>query len=149
MRDIRRPDSLEPFVERLTTPKLTDTGVPVFPTIMDLLIFCAGVGFSVQRKSTVPASGKAVPVRIFENNQKDGYIFLIALAEKKDPSILAVEHEDEAARIFEEYAAGGLEEVGSWLSANPSDISGVQALIAKIQAKMPVAEIAVQNPTAV
>ena len=28
-----------------------------------------------------------MPYRIFENNQKDGYIFLVALAKKKDAAV--------------------------------------------------------------
>ena len=148
MRDVRRPDAFEPLVERLTTPKLTETGVPVFQTIMDLLIFCSALGFAVQRRIPVPSSGKAVPFRIFENNQKDGYIFLVALAEKKQPSALATENDDETVRTFEEYAAGGLDELSAWLAENPADISGVQTLITKIQAKIPISPLTVENPAA-
>jgi dnd system-associated protein 4 len=147
MRDVRRPDSQEPLVERLTSAKMTEVGTPVFETIMDLLIFAASVGFAVGRRSPVPVSGKAVPVRIFENNNKEGYIFMLALAETKDPSVLAVENDDETVRIFEEYAAGGLEEIASWLAANPTDISGVQALISRIQAQLPERAAPSTNPS--
>ena len=133
MRDIRRLDTFEPLVERLTNPKLPETGTAVFGTIMDLLIFSAAVGFATKRMTPVPSSGKAVPFRIFENNQKDGYIFLIALAHAQDSTAIASEKDDEAARLFEEYAAGGLEEIASWLNAAPDDLSGVQPLLTKIQ----------------
>jgi dnd system-associated protein 4 len=133
MRDIRRLDSSEPLVERLTSPKLPETGIAVFGTIMDLLIFSAGVGFANKRMTPVPSTGKAVPFRIFENNQKDGYIFLIALAHTQDSDAIASQNDDEAARIFEEYAAGGVEEIASWLNETPDDISGVQPLLTKIQ----------------
>jgi len=133
VKDIRRPDAFEPLVERLTNPKLPETGVAVFSTIMDLLIFAAGVGFSKKRRVTVPSTGKAVPYRIFENNQKEGYIFLIALADSQDGTAIASDNDDEAARIFEEYAAGGMEEISSWLNEAPTDISGVQPLLSKIQ----------------
>jgi dnd system-associated protein 4 len=146
VRDIRRPESAEPLVERLTNPRISETGAPVFPTIMDLLIFAAGVGLTVKRRIAVPSTGKAVPYRIFENNQKDGYIFLVALAEKENAAILAVENDDEIIKIFEEYAAGGLEQTATWLNENPTDISGVQSLIAKIQAQIPVTAPPVQNP---
>lgn len=147
MRDIRRPDSAEPLVERLTTTRVADTGAPVFATIMDLLIFSAGVGMTIRRRVPVPSSGKAVPFRIFENNQKDGFIFMVALAERKDPAALEHEHEDEAARIFEEYAAGGLEEIASWINDNPLDVSGVQSLMAKIQAQIPATAPVNSNPS--
>lgn len=147
MRDVRRPDALEPVVERLTNARMTDTGSPVFETIMDLLIFAAGVGFEKKRRTPVAGSGKAVPVRIFENNNKEGYIFMVALAEKKDPLVLATEHEDETVRIFEEYAAGGLEEIAAWLAENPTDISGVQALVSKTQAHLPAGATEGKNPS--
>lgn len=147
MRDVRRPDALEPVVERLTSARMTESGSPVFETIMDLLIFAAGIGLMKKRRSPVPSSGKAVPARIFENNNKDGYIFMIALAEKKDPTALAMDHDDETVRIFEEYAAGGLEEIAEWLSENPTDISGVQALVSKMQAQMPPEATEGKNPS--
>lgn len=147
MRDIRRPESSEPLVERLTNPRMSGTGAPVFSTIMDLLIFCAGVGLTTNRRCAVPSTGKAVPYHIFERNQKDGYIFLVALAEKKDATTLAAENDDEIIKIFEEYAAGGLEQIASWLNENATDISGVQALITKIQAQVPIVAPSVQNPS--
>jgi dnd system-associated protein 4 len=137
MRDVRRPDAFEPLVDRLTSAKLTDNGQPVFQTIMDLLIFAASVGLMSRRRVLVPASGKAIPIRIFQNNEKDGYIYLVALAEKKDGSMLSPESDDEIVKTFEEYAAGGLEEIGSWLMENPTDISGVRTLVEKIQAQIP------------
>lgn len=133
MRDIRRPDSLEPIVERLTSAKLTETQTPLFSTIMDLLIFSAGVGRAQGRRTPVASSGRGVPYRIFENNQTEGFIFLIALSETKDSALLVSDNDDEIARIFEEYAAGGLEIISTWLNECPSDISGVQTLLAKLQ----------------
>jgi len=149
MRDIRRPDSAEPLVDRLTTTKVNETGSPVFPTIMDLLIFSAGVGLTVNRRCAVAASGKAVPYRVFENNHKEGFIYLVALAAKGESSALAPENEEEAASIFEEYAAGGLEEISNWLSENALDISGVQSLIAKIQAHIPSGISVISDPNPV
>lgn len=137
MRDIRRPESLEPIVERLTNPRHSEVGVAVFATIMDLLIFCAGVGFATGRRSSVPSSGKAVPYRVFENNQKEGYIYLVSLAEAKSPEVLAASNDDETVRCFEEYAAGGLQEVASWLAENPMDVSGVQSLLSRLQSQLP------------
>jgi dnd system-associated protein 4 len=146
MREIRRPDATEHVVDRLTDPHTTGTGMPVFPTIIELLIFCAGVGLSLNRPVAVPSSGKGLPLRLFENQHNDGYLYLVALAVKKDPAILSGEHDDEVAKIFEEYAAGGLEEVATWLAANPTDISGVQALITQIQSQIAVAAPPPLNP---
>lgn len=137
MRDIRRPEAFEPIVDRFTNPAYSDIARPVFPTIMDLLIFSAGVGLALGKRIPVPASGKAVPYRIFENNQKEGYIYLVALAHTRDPKLLASELDDEAAKIFEEFAAAGLEELSTWLNASPMDTSGVQTLISQLQKNLP------------
>ena len=147
MRDIRRLDSTEATVERLTNPKFSETGEAVFKTIMDLLIFAAGVGFSTKRSSQVPSSGKAVPYRVFKNNEKDGYLFLLALAAKGNSECLASDDDDMVAQVFEEYAAGGLEEITDWLNDNPIDSSGVQSLIAKIQSKIEAVPNTVVNPS--
>lgn len=147
MRDIRRPDAMEPVVERLTERDKSNTDQPIFETIMRLMVFCAGVGFTTGKSSDVPSSGKAVPYRIFENNQMDGYLFLLALAESKDPSILAGARDDEIAGIFERYAAGGLEEINSWLNANPTDTSGIQALITRIQSLVKISTPVPSNPS--
>jgi dnd system-associated protein 4 len=149
MRDVRRPESLEPVVERLTDPKFTDTGEAIFTTIMDLLVFASGIGLHLKRRTPVPSSGKGIPIRIFENNQNDGYIYLVALADKREPTILATENDDEIVKIFEEYAAAGLEEIALWLRENPTDISGIQTLIAKLQTQIPKATPPVSNPSPV
>jgi len=135
MRDIRRPDSAEPLIERLTTSGSSDEPA-IFSTIMDLLIFAAGIGFSLKRRSPVPTGGKGVPIRIFENNQKDGLIYMLALAATEDPKSLLPEHDEKTAMIFEEYAAAGLEEIQMWLNANATDIDGVQTLMTKLQAQV-------------
>jgi dnd system-associated protein 4 len=147
MRDIRRPDATEHIVERLITQKFSDTGVPVFPTIMELLIFAAGIGMTVGRRVEVPASGKGIPIRIFENNQKDGFVYLVALADAKKPNALAPENDDEIARAFEEFAAAGLEEIGVWLSDNPTDISAVGTLTSKIQTHLAATTPPIADPS--
>lgn len=149
MRDIRRPDIAESIVKRLTTIQEGGPSEAVFPTIMDLLIFCAGVGLTHSRTQDVPPGGGVVPYRIFENNQKEGYIYLIALASKKDPQILSGDRDEEIADLFERYAAGGLELVTSWINTNPSDISGVQILIEKIQSQLGTAASAASTPSAI
>jgi dnd system-associated protein 4 len=147
MRDIRRPDNLEPIVERLTSGDFTETGIPVFPTIMDLLIFAAGVGFNHNRRVPVPSTGRAIPIRIFENNQKDGYLHLVALAKKEDPTVLTTDFDDETVKMFEEFAAGGLEIISDWFSNSPSDSSGVETLLAEMQRLMPQVPQSNENPS--
>lgn len=146
MRNIRRPDNLEPVVERLTNPENTGTRTPVFRTIMDLLIFAAGVGLRHDRHLPVPSSGKEVPIRVFENNQKDGYLYLVALATKQDPAVLEEKNDDEIAKIFEEYAAGGLEQINDWLTKNANDFSGVDTILAEMQNYVPLDPQEVENP---
>lgn len=147
MRDIRRPDILEPLVERLTSPKYSETSTPIFATIMDLLIFAAGVGLKCGRRAQVPSSGKGIPMRIFENNQKDGFLYLLALAVVQDSSALETTNDDEIVRIFEEFAAGGLEQIAEWLAKDPQDFSGVETLLAEIQRIVPLESPQVDDPS--
>lgn len=146
MRDIRRPDSLEAVVDRLTSPRYTETGTAVFQTIMDLLIFAAGVGVQQKRRTAVPSTGRGIPFRIFEGNQKDGYLYLITLATKQAPLALETVNDDETAKIFEEYAAGGLEQIAEWLSKNGDDFSGVGTLLAQMQGFIPTEPQATEYP---
>jgi dnd system-associated protein 4 len=132
MRDIRRPDDTEPLVELLTTARRGEDGEPVFQTIMDLLIFAAGVGFGINERSAVPSGAKVIPYAIFERNQKDGFIHLIAMAAAKSPTTLADKEMENAVQIFEEYASAGLKEMQRWLNANPTDTFGVSTLMTRI-----------------
>jgi dnd system-associated protein 4 len=141
MRDIRRPDDTEPVVELLVTPRRGEDGEPLFQTIMELLIFSAGVGFSLKERSPVPASSKVIPYIVFERNQKDGYIHLLALADAKTPESLASKESDHAVQTFEEYAAGGLRIMQRWLNENPTDTFGIDTLMSKISQELS------RNPT--
>lgn len=147
MRDIRRPDEREAIVERLTNGDFSETGAPIFATIMELLIFAAAVGLREERRVAVPAGSRGIPVRIFENNQNEGFLFLIGLAVVGDAEILSDEREDEIARIFEEYAAGGLEVIEDWISQNPHDPSGLETLLARLQDAVPAQEQPTENPS--
>lgn len=150
MRDVRRADSAEPLVELLTTPRRGEDGEATFATIMDLLIFAAGVGFKSKRREAVPSSGKGIPFAIFERNQKDGYIYIMALAETQTAGSLASEVVEGAIQTFEEYAAGGLEIIQAWLNENPTDVSGVQTLLSQLTRELEISSVTtIERPSPV
>jgi dnd system-associated protein 4 len=146
MRDIKRPDEFESVVERLTDSRNSEVGVAFFATIMDLLIFAAAIGLACKTRQTVAPGGKIVPFRIFENNQKDGFVYLLALAESQNADALAPANDENTATVFEEYAAGGLKLISSWLLDSPMDISGVQPILSKVQAALKPVSGAANNP---
>ena len=145
MRDIRRPDKAEPLVELLTSARRGEDGQATFDTIMDLLIFAAGIGFSFEAREAVPSASKGIPYLIFERNQKDGYIYVLALAATDNPEVLTAEKADFAVEIFEEYAAGGLDLIQRWLNENPTDVTGVQTLMSHLVGKLKSAESLVET----
>lgn len=108
--DIYRSRIHEEMVQRLAVQKIPDSDRTLFPTIRELLCFAALLGFSEMRR--LPLDRKAgvedVSYQRFEMGDSDDLIYLIALAETKDPKILNEGEEKKCAEIFEEYANGGL-----------------------------------------
>lgn len=108
MRRIQRAIDKEPIVKALT-----DGDQPCFREIFRLLIFTALLGMKLERREPLEKveSGKAVPEAYFTNSPVwPGLIYLIGLVETSSTSVLegTDEADDNLAKIFEEYANGGL-----------------------------------------
>jgi dnd system-associated protein 4 len=75
------------------------------------IVFAAAVGLSHERQREIGSERKEITTSTFTGHGLDTYIFLIALLSKKsvDTNLLRAENEDAVLRIFERYAAGGLE----------------------------------------
>jgi dnd system-associated protein 4 len=101
----------EDVVQRLAVQKLSESDRTLFPTIRELLCFAALLGYSEERR--VPLDKEKgvedVSYQQFERGNAEDLIYLIALAELKDPEILKEGEEGRCAEIFEEYANGGLQ----------------------------------------
>ena len=108
--NINRSRVYEDIVQRLAALPLPGTDRRLFPTIRELLCFAALLGFSEQRRVPLDRSEgvEDVSYQQFERGDAENLIFLIALAETKNPSILREGEEARCAEIFEEYANGGL-----------------------------------------
>lgn len=109
--NIHRSRIHEEMVQRLATQKLPGADRTLFPTIRELLCFAALLGYSEKRR--IPLDRNAgiedVSYQQFERGDAEDLIYLIALADTKDPDVLRDGEESRCAEIFEEYANGGLQ----------------------------------------
>ena len=109
--NINRSRVHEDMVQRLAMEKLPGTQRTLFPTIRELLCFAALLGYSEKRRLPLDKDKgvEDVSYQQFERGDAEDLIYLIALAETKDPEVLKDGEEDRCATIFEEYANGGLQ----------------------------------------
>ena len=109
--NINRSRIHEDMVQRLAMQKLPGTDRTLFPTIRELLCFAALLGYSEARRLPLDKEKgvEDVSYQQFERGDAEDLIFLIALAETKDPEVLKDGEESRCAEIFEEYANGGLQ----------------------------------------
>jgi dnd system-associated protein 4 len=109
--NINRSRIHEDMVQRLSTQKMPDTDRTLFPTIRELLCFAALLGYSERRRLPLDRNKgiEDISYQQFERGDAEDLIFLIALADSKDPEILKDGEESRCAEIFEEYANGGLQ----------------------------------------
>ncbi len=108
--NINRSRLYEDIVQRLAAQSLPGTDRRLFPTIRELLCFAAVLGYSEGRKVPLDRSQgvEDVSYQQFERGDAENLIYLIALADSQDINTVREDNEDECARIFEEYANGGL-----------------------------------------
>ena len=109
--NINRSRIHEDMVQRLAMMKLPGADRTLFPTIRELLCFAALLGYSEGRRIPLDrdAGVEDVSYQQFERGEAEDLIYLIALAETKNPEILKDGEESRCAEIFEEYANGGLQ----------------------------------------
>lgn len=109
--NINRSKIHEEMVQRLAVQKIPPAGHSLFPTIRELLCFSALLGYSqgIRIPLDSVAGKEDVSYQQFERGDAEDLIYLIALAETKDPEVLKDGEESRCAEIFEEYANGGLQ----------------------------------------
>ena len=109
--NINRSRIHEDMVQRLAMQKLPESDRSLFPTIRELLCFAALLGYSERRRIPLDKDKgvEDISYQQFERGNAEDLIYLIALAETKDPEILKDGGESNCAEIFEEYANGGLQ----------------------------------------
>jgi len=124
---VKRERAHDALIQRLTLDNKS-----LFTYLKDLMVFGAMVGHSLCRRK--PVSGDTVEIILdtYASDQKDGFIYLLALVEKKDGAVLKDENLKETVRVFEEYCNAGLYEITDWLDKNPGDPIGIDTLLFKI-----------------
>lgn len=133
MRTIRRLNSHRDLCDQFAKVPHPHTGTSIFSTYRELACFAALLGFEQnRRRDLVGATEVFVDGRIFAgSDQALDIAYLLALATTRNQDILREDevHQEQLAVLFEEYAAGGLDLLGEWLRAEPSDPHGDRALL--------------------
>ena len=125
---VKRERAHEALVSRFTA---IDGGIPVFQYIKDLMVFAATVGHSIGQKKPVEGDTVSITLDTYSSDQKDGFVYILALLEAKDANVLRPENLNDAVCVFEEYCNAGLYEIQRWLDENPSDPDGIETLLDK------------------
>ena len=115
--NINRSRVYEQIVQQVCDKKKYDeSGKTLFPTIREFLSFCALLGFSQDKRLPLDKSQGVEDIAgaQYINNEAEEIVYLIATLSEKSFSILGEGNELEAAKIFEEYANGGLEIIYGW-----------------------------------
>ena len=127
---VKRDRAHEPLVEKLCTDK--DGNKPVFVYLKDLMVFASMVGYSKGKRSPLSGDGVSIILETYATDQKDAFIYLLALMTEKNGACLKDENLPASIKIFEEYCNAGLEEIQLWLDENPGDHAGIDTLADKI-----------------
>ena len=108
---INRSRIHEELVQNLAVNKVPGAERSLFPTIRELICFAALLGYSEGRRIPIDKDKgvEDISYQQFERGDSEDLIYLIALADTKDPSILKEGQERRCADVFEEYANGGLQ----------------------------------------
>lgn len=115
---VRRPPDKEELLDRLVD------GNP-FQTLREAIVFAAALGFARGRREPFAGTG-GDPIRweLFREVGADSLAAMMAAVATDDVSVCAPDRVDERLAIFEEYANGGLAELGERLAEHPERRSG-------------------------
>lgn len=123
--DIRRPKEHEDMLA-----DLCQSDKKIFLSYKDALVFSACLGYAKNTKISFEKSSEPVGIHIFKGEFDDAIFQSIGLCETKDPAIMSDDNLGERIRMFEEYAAGGLNIIKTRIYEGPEDWSS--ALISLI-----------------
>lgn len=123
---INRSKEFEQTVQVLAGEKaftFDESGKKMFPTIRELLTFSATVGFNHQYRLPFSKSYGTEDIQgsVYEDTEALDYVWLIAVAETGDVEVLKDGQEKDCARIYEEYANGGLKIISEKLQDVPNE----------------------------
>lgn len=101
---VRRPKQYDSLLNNL---KDKDEGV--FSTLKSALVFAAAIGFKQKTKLEFLETSEPIIFNLFNDFKDRPFIYAMALTEFDDVSYLREDKFLETIRLFEEYAAGGLQ----------------------------------------
>ncbi len=133
MASIRFPIEKNEISDRLIL-RSEATGEPTFGNNAQVAVFAAMVGFfkneGPYEKKQFDRTGREIPQSALDNTDKEGLAYLLAIhSTNGDVEIFRDSNDREIWEIFENYAAGGLEEIEHWLADNPSDLDAYTTLL--------------------
>ena len=128
---LRLDNQFSDVIRQLYEEKDSVTGVSIFPTLADMMVFAAMVGrdkFDDCSDVKVGATGREISSDVIQNQGKDGVAYLLALDHNNDGNILREENEREMWDYLQNYAFLGLQQIEIWIndpgnaSIEPKDI---------------------------
>lgn len=100
---VRRPLDRSSLIKDLTDQK------EPFSSMAAVMVFAAAVGYSKGRRVEFSKTDEEIPWDVLVNAGAEPFINMLAAVASEDKDILGNDRDDDRVRIFEEYAAGGLE----------------------------------------
>tara|TARA_B110000008_G_C16837388_1_gene511160 strand:- start:171 stop:623 length:453 start_codon:yes stop_codon:yes gene_type:complete len=108
-------------IGKLYDEKDSETGDRLFPTLVDLMVFCAMVGrdsFDDCDGVKVNSKGREISSEVFQSQNKAGIAYLLALDHKQDGNILREESDKEMWEYIQNFAFLGLQQIEKWMNAS-------------------------------
>ena len=128
---LRLDNQFSDVIRQLYEEKDSVTGISIFTTLADLMVFAAMVGrdkFDDCVDVKARSSGREISSDVIVNQGRDGVAYLLALDHQNDGNILREENEREMWDYLQNYAFLGLQQIEIWLndpgntSIDPKDI---------------------------
>lgn len=119
-RRVRRPKDKAELLDRLTQQDSP------FDTYRDVMLFAAALGWWRERR--LPFDGSDEPIRwdtMIARNGAETLVNLLSLGDTDDLTVLSDQRFAERVVVFEEYANGGLEILGSLVSSSTKNITDI------------------------
>ena len=114
--DVRRPKQYEDMLL-----DICQSDKKIFLSYKDALVFAACLGYSKSIKEPFDKTSEQVGMHIFKGEFDESIFQCIGLCETKDPVIMSDDNLKKRIRLFEEYAAGGLEVIKSRIYEGPEE----------------------------
>lgn len=128
---VKRERGHEALIARLS---IKSNGI--FRFLKDLMVFAAMVGYSSGTRRPLAGDTIEIILDTYSSDQKDGFIYILALLEEKDGLCLKDANLSSSMGYFEEYCNEGLYQITKWLDENPGDPDGIETLLNHIYKKL-------------